>query len=271
MALREVFIGLGVFSMMGFAVADIPIETKFYSAGDYYYGDNQTVVNYKTQYETIHVEVPVGFEAALTPPEFNPVPMPKGEDETLKVGMMDRLSFFTKDAATAADYESIKNKSSHTFAFESEEAVLAPTDLTVTAIAPNTKYGVIPSFSSYFTGSGVTVTMEGSKSLYLGGDAMMNEYKIRIKLSNLSKTWQSIGHTASYKDKATGNELFYTDFIAANDYSLKPGTQAAVTGKTGSIAAVNGKNSYVTVTLEKRLTNASVWTSMTFGEFYGLA
>lgn len=270
MALRDIVIGLGVFSMMSFAVSGIDIDKKYYSEGEYYYGDNQTILNYKSQYDTIRNEVPVGYEAEISPPKFNQIPLSKSDEETLKIGTLNRLSFFMKDAVSSVAYEEIKSKSSHTFAFDTEQAILSPTDLEVTEIFPNIKCGAIPSFSSYFTGNGVTVVMEGNKTLYLGDSSMMNEYNIRIKLTNLSKTWQSIGHTASYKEKSTGKELFYTDFISSNNYNFTPGTQVAVTGKTGSIAEIDEKNSYVTITLEKRLTESSVWTSMTFGEFYGL-
>lgn len=271
MSLKEVAIGLGVLSFVGITLGNFNFEEKIYTGGEYYYGDNQTVLNYKLQYETIYNKNPSDYEYAVSPPDFNKIPSQRLNDETVYVGSLGRVSFFTKmSGLSEADYIKIKDKYSHTFSFENEQAVLSPSDLKVTYIAPNTESGIIPSFSSYFSGNGVIVILEGRKSLYLGNDSIMNEYQIRIKLSNLSKTWQSIGHTVSCKEKSTERELFYTDFISENDYLFNPAVQVAVTGNTGSIAEAKGKTSYVTVTLEKRKTDSAPWSSMTFAEFYGI-
>ncbi|MBR1736792.1 MAG: hypothetical protein IJ736_07225 [Firmicutes bacterium] len=271
MSLRSVTIGIGALSLMSFSLVGIDFEKKVYTQGKYYYGDNSTILNYRSMYESAYKETPSGFDYCVSPPEFNKIPLPKEDSERLKIGMFERNSFFTVSSGIGEDdYSAIKDKSSYTFAFENDEAVLSPTDLKVTTVFPNVKSGSFPSFEAFFTGNGVTVVLEGKKSLYLGDDSTMNEYDIRIKLTNLSKIWQSIGHNVSYKERATGRELFYTDFISANEYMFSPAVQVAVTGKTGSIAEIDNKNSYVTITLEKRLTDSSPWTSMTFGEFYGL-
>lgn len=271
MSLRDAAIGIGILSLMSFSLSKVDFENKVYTEGEYYYGDNSTVLNYQSMYESAYAEVPAGFDYSNSAPVFNKIPLPKEESEQLKVGTLERNSFFTVSSGiTENDYQDIKDKSSFTFAFDNDEPVLSPTDLRVTTVSPNVKSGAVPSFASYFTGNGVTVVLEGNKSLYLGDDSMMNEYEIRIKLTNLSKIWQSLGHNVSYKEKSTGREIFYTDFVSTDEYHFSPAVQVAVTGRTGSIAYTESKNSYVTVTLEKRLTDSSPWTSMTFGEFYGL-
>jgi len=271
-SLKEAAIGISVLSLMSFSLSGIDFEKKVYTEGDYYYGDNQTVLNYRSMYESAYNSIPTGFDYSSLPPEFNKIPTPQAENEQLKIGSFERNSFFTvSSGVTEEDYKKIKDKSSYTFSFANDEAVLSPTDLKATDVSPNVKSGAVNSFASYFAGNGVTVILEGNKSLYLGDDSTMNEYNIRIKLTNLSKIWQSIGHNVSYKEKSTGREIFYTDFVSTNDYAFLPAVQVAVTGKTGSVAEMEGKNSYVTITMEKRLTDSSPWTSMTFGEFYGLS
>lgn len=271
MALKDIVVGLGALSLMSFSIIDIQHETKAYTKGTYYYSDNKSMLNYKAQYENLYSQITNDFDFSLSSPKFNDVPKPKPSDELLKVGIMDRISFFTcYSGISEEDYLKIKDKSSYTFAFNGEQAILAPTDLNVVSISPNTKSGIIPSFDSYFSGEGVKVILEGTKTLYSKDNNLMNEYKIRIKIANLSKIWQSLGHIVSFKNILSGRELYYTNFISTNNYLFSPGAQIAVTGNTGTIAEIKDKTSYVTVTLEKRLNNSDTWRSMTFNEFYGL-
>jgi hypothetical protein len=251
---------LGLAAIFGISV--IEHEPKPYFSGEYYYSDNTTYLDYRTLWKEQNAVLPEGYVISNTPPKFEgpPVALPSVNP------MGNKFSFFQN--GESVDFAEILNETEYRFSFNQPVKVYVPFDCNVTNISPNTKSGLIPGFDGYFSGKGVTVETVGFVS---GSDMDIgSEYEVRITYSNLSRTWQSIGHDVSCKDTKNNRELFYTNFIPGGNYNFRPGQYIGITGRTGSIPRDEEFTDYVTIRLEKRKANTQAWIGMTFGEFFNL-
>lgn len=252
---------LGVATILGAAI--IKHEPKPYMSGEYYYSDNTTMLDYRTIWKEQNTAVSEGYVVSNTPPKL------EGQPEPLKSikPLGSRFSFFQGDEAV--DFSEILNETEYQFKFQQPVKVYVPFDCNVSNVSPNTKSGFIPGFDGYFRGKGVTVETIGiisSDHIEIGA-----EYEVKITFSNLSRTWQSVGHDVSCKDTKNNRELFYTNFISGGAYNFRPGQYIGITGRTGSIPKDEEYTDYVTIRIEKRKKNTQAWTGMTFGEFFNLS
>ncbi len=255
MDIRKGILSLGVTTVFAGQIVSGSVNENFYQPGIYYYGDNTTEVNYQSIYNEINEDIPSGFTFSTSAPKFNSVPTALKDYK--KIG--NRASFFQEEV----DFNNIADKSEYTFGFAKPVFVYVPLDCKVTSVSPNVSFGKISNFDSYFTGQGVTCTV-----LAEDFDSEGKQIEIKITYSNLSKNWQSIGLSESYKDKSTNRELFYSDFVDGISYEFKAGTCIAETGTTGSYSEIEDCSSYVTIHLEKRVKGNSDWKEMNFGEFF---
>jgi hypothetical protein len=251
---------LGLAAIIGTSI--IIHEPKPYFSGEYYYSDNTTYLDYRTIWKEQNAVIPEGFTVSNTPPKFEGPPPALASVNTLG----SKFSFFQGEEDV--DFSGILNETEYRFRFNQPVRVYVPFDCNVTNISPNTKSGLIPGFDGYFMGRGVTVETVGFMS---GSDMDIGaEYEVRITYSNLSRTWQSVGHDVSCKDTKNNRELFYTNFIPGGGYNFRPGQYIGITGRTGSIPKDEEFTDYVTIRLEKRARNTQAWIGMTFGEFFSL-
>ena len=263
MALRDSVLAigfLGLATILGTSV--IQHDPKPYMNGEYYYSDNTTYLDYRTIWKEQNAVIPEGYVVSNTPPRFEGPPAPIRSVTPLGA----RFSFFQNNEDV--DFNGILNETEHQFKFNQPVKVYVPFDCQVTSISPNTRSGLIPGFEGYFMGRGVTVETTGlvsSSTLDI-----ITEYEVRITYSNLSRTWQSMGHDVSCKDTKNNRELFYTNFVPGSAYNFRPGQFIGITGRTGSVPKGNDYTDYVTIRLEKRMINSQSWTGMTFGEFFNM-
>jgi len=251
---------LGLLTILGASV--INHEPKPYMNGEYYYSDNTTMLDYRTIWKEQNAVLPDGFTVSNTPPKFEGPPAPLSSVTSLG----SKFSFFQSDEEV--DVSGLLNETEYQFKFNQPMKVYVPFDCNVTNVSPNTKSGVIPGFDGYFMGKGVTVETIGIIS---GPDLNIGaEYEVKITYSNLSHTWQSVGHEVSCRDTKNNRELYYTNFIPGGANVFRPGQYIGVTGRTGSIPKDDDYTDYVTIRLEKRVKNTLAWTGMTFGEFFNL-
>jgi len=218
---------LGLASIVGASI--ITHEPKIYMNGEYYYSDNTTHLDYRTIWKEQNAVVPIGYEISHTPPKFQGVLPVLSDIKPLG----SKFSFFQSEESIDWDFSAILNETEYRFSFNQPVKVYVPFDCTVTNVSPNTKSGLIPGFDGYFMGQGVTVETIG----YISDSNMdiVTEYEVRITYSNLSRTWQSIGHDVSCKDTRNNRELFYTNFISGGTYNFQPGQYIGIAGRTGNI------------------------------------